>query len=108
MKTIVALTLLSLATVLPAKETTWRSESTLFHSVGRERYYAKKIHAPPPAAAQAKARYQGIAADVARTGKPLQMINPVAPEEFGTGELNVTRDFTTGRVNGLKLFAVNF
>ena len=48
MKTIVALTLLSLATELSVKETTWSGEISRFDSAGRGQYYASKIRVPPP------------------------------------------------------------
>lgn len=52
--------------------------------------------------------YNGIAVQVFQDTSPLQLVNPLAPAEHGDGEQYVTRDSVTGKVVGLKFFAVNF
>jgi hypothetical protein len=55
-----------------------------------------------------KAAYSGIAAQVVKAGNPAQLINPLAPPEYGPGEDNLVRDPLTGRARGLKIFSVQF
>ena len=52
--------------------------------------------------------YSGIAVQVFKDISPLQLVNPLAPAKSGDGEQNVVRDSVTGKVVGLKFFAVNF
>ncbi len=55
-------------------------------------------------------RIDGSVARAARSGNPLQMINPFAPKQYGDGT-DVTRhepDDAFQRPEGLKLFAVDF
>ena|SRR5438093_936858 len=52
--------------------------------------------------------YTGILVELTRADNPLQMLNPLAPERYGTPEDNVARDPITGRVTGLKLFSLSF
>lgn len=56
------------------------------------------------------ARVDGSVTRAARSGNPLQMVNPFAPKEYGDGT-DVTRhepDDPYQRPEGLKLFAVEF
>ncbi len=50
----------------------------------------------------------GIAVQVVKTRNPLQLINPFAPAEYGSGWDNVVRDTGTGNPVGLKVLAVGF
>lgn len=52
--------------------------------------------------------YSGIAVELAKTRNPLQMINPLAPAEYGSGEDNVTQDPITSRTYGLKFLSIRF
>lgn len=52
--------------------------------------------------------YSGIAVQAIKAENPLQLLNPAAPEKYGHGEDSVTREPKTGRVNGLKLFSIEF
>ena len=52
--------------------------------------------------------YSGIAVQLAKTDNPLQLINPAAPARYGSSEDNVSRDPMTGKVTGLKIFAIDF
>ena len=52
--------------------------------------------------------YSGIVVQAIKADNPLQLLNPAAPEEYGNGEDSVTREPKTGRVNGLKLFSIEF
>ena len=51
--------------------------------------------------------YSGIFVELAKTDKPLELINPAAPPEYGSSEDNVVRDPQNGR-EGLKLFSIQF
>ena len=55
-----------------------------------------------------KASYSGIAVQAVRAHNPAQLINPVAPPEYGPGDDNLVRDPLTGRARGLKIFSVEF
>ena len=55
-----------------------------------------------------KVTYSGIFVTAAKTGRPLQMLNPLAPPEYGSPEDNTVRDPATGRGIGLKFFALKF
>jgi len=55
-----------------------------------------------------KITYSGILVTAAKTGHPLQMVNPLAPPEYGLPEDNAVRDPANGRVLGLKFFALKF
>jgi len=52
--------------------------------------------------------YSGILVELAKTGHPLELINPAAPAEYGSAEDNTARDPITHRVSGLKLFSIQF
>ena len=52
--------------------------------------------------------YSGIVVQALKADHPLQLLNPAAPEEYGHGENSVTREPTTGRVNGLRIFSIEF
>lgn len=55
-----------------------------------------------------KLTYSGVAVQVAKADKPLQLINPAAPARYGAAEDNVLRDPVHGKISGLKIFAVQF
>jgi hypothetical protein len=46
--------------------------------------------------------------EVVRTSNLLQLINPLAPAKYGSGEDNTLRDSFTGRATGWKLFSIRF
>ena len=50
----------------------------------------------------------GIFVEAAKTRPRWKLINPFSPPAGASVEDNVNRDVTTGKVNGLKLFAVKF
>lgn len=52
--------------------------------------------------------YSGVVVEAVKTRRPLQLINPLAPPQYGTPEENVFRDPVDKRVLGLKLFAIRF
>lgn len=53
-------------------------------------------------------RYSGVLVQLVRSPSPLQLLNPWAPPEAGSGEQNLVRDPVTGAPSGLKLLAINF
>ncbi|HWH72477.1 MAG TPA: hypothetical protein VNT26_24155 [Candidatus Sulfotelmatobacter sp.] len=55
-----------------------------------------------------KLLYSGIVVEAVQTGRPLQLINPLAPARYGPAEDNVVRDPVSRRVSGLRLFAIRF
>ena len=52
--------------------------------------------------------HSGIVVQAIKADNPLQLLNPAAPEEYGNGEASVTREPKTGRVNGLRIFSIEF
>jgi hypothetical protein len=52
--------------------------------------------------------YSGIAVQAAKADNPLQLINPFAPAEYGSGAANVSPGTPNGRGAGLKLLSVKF
>src|SRR5437763_874184 len=52
--------------------------------------------------------FSGIAVEAVKVDHPLQLINPLAPPEYGSPEDNVVRDPIKGKVSGLKLFSIQF
>jgi hypothetical protein len=52
--------------------------------------------------------FSGSAVEVVKTKRPLQLLNPLAPPQYGSPEDNVARDPINGKVRGLKIFAIKF
>jgi hypothetical protein len=52
--------------------------------------------------------YEGIAVEIAHVDNPLQLLNPFAPAQYGSSELNLVRDPITGRPSGLNFFSLRF
>jgi hypothetical protein len=52
--------------------------------------------------------YCGIAVAAVQADNRLQLLNPVAPGEYGTVEDSVVRDSATGAATGLKIFSIKF
>ena len=50
----------------------------------------------------------GIFVELAITDNPLQLINPAAPERFGSAEDNLARDPVSGKASGLKFLELRF
>ena len=52
--------------------------------------------------------FNGIAVQVIKTKNPLQLLNPIAPPQYGAGVENVVREPVTRRITGLKLLSISF
>jgi hypothetical protein len=50
----------------------------------------------------------GSAVEAVKTKRPLQLLNPLAPAQYGSPEDNVARDSVNGKTTGLKIFAIKF
>ncbi len=55
-----------------------------------------------------KVVYSGVAVQIAKTKNPLQLINPFAPAEYGSGHENLDRDIITGKPTGFKFISISF
>jgi hypothetical protein len=55
-----------------------------------------------------RATYSGIVVQTIKAENPLQLLNPAAPEEYWNGKDSVIHEPNTERVNGLKLFSIEF
>jgi hypothetical protein len=51
---------------------------------------------------------RGAAVQWVKTDNLLQLMNPFAPEEYGSGVQNLAYDAITGRPKGLLIFAIDF
>ena len=49
----------------------------------------------------------GIAVEAVKQRNPLQLVNPLAPPQYGSPDDNIVKDPTRNRV-GLKVFAIRF
>ncbi len=50
----------------------------------------------------------GVIPKIKRTANPLQLINPLAPAEYGNAFDNVAVNPATGRPEGIHIFAIKF
>ena len=51
-------------------------------------------------------RYGGLIGDAMLADRPWQLINPLAPPEYGDGSRNLSVHPTSGRVEGVTLFSI--
>jgi hypothetical protein len=64
---------------------------------------------PPNTIVGQRVVYSGIAVQAVKTTASLQLINPFAPAEYGSGTDNLERDVMTGKPKGdFKIFSVSF
>ena len=54
-----------------------------------------------------KLTFSGIGIEIVKMPNPLQLLNPFAPAEYGSGEINLVRD-PGGHPSGLKFFSIQF
>jgi hypothetical protein len=50
----------------------------------------------------------GIGVQLLKTDKPLQLINPDAPEQYGSSDQNLDPDFISNKAPGLKILELRF
>ena len=55
-----------------------------------------------------KLTFSGSGVEAVKTKRPLQLLNPLAPPQYGSPEDNLARDPINGKVTGLKIFAIKF
>jgi hypothetical protein len=55
-----------------------------------------------------KVAYSGVAVQIVKTKQPLQLLDPFAPPEYGSGYQNNDRDIITHQSNGIRLFSIHF
>ncbi len=53
-----------------------------------------------------RSRYGGLLGEAGRMDRPLQLLNPFAPAEYGDGTRHLTQDVFTGRAEGVVLFSI--
>jgi hypothetical protein len=53
-------------------------------------------------------RYSGVLVDMARSQRPVRMLNPFRAENSGKDTANVLRDPRTGQAQGLALLSIRF
>jgi hypothetical protein len=63
---------------------------------------------PTPPPITARPPVQGVVPRAFRGGNPLEMFNPWAPPQYGTGEQSVAYNPFTGRYDQIKLFEIVF
>ena len=52
--------------------------------------------------------FSGIIPEAIKSDHPLELINPFAPPEYGSGEQNLSPDISVRHEPGLKFFSVDF
>jgi hypothetical protein len=70
--------------------------------------FTEKVRAaptPPPEVTQ-KNKVDGAVPRAVRGGNPLQMVNPLAPSQYGTAGQSVILEPYTGKWNGIKLWEI--
>ena len=70
----------------------------------RFRETIRATQTPPPKITQPGV--DGAVPRATRGGNPLQMINPLAPPQYGTAAQSVLLEPYTGKWNGIKLFEI--
>lgn len=75
---------------------------------GKDNKSTTRIEKPNQIITQ-KRTYSGIAVQAVKARNPLQLINPFAPAEYGSGGQNLVpgRDEITGRPTGLSILTVS-
>jgi hypothetical protein len=63
---------------------------------------------PTPPPVSVRPGVEGAVPRAIRGGNPLQMFNPGAPPQYGTGEQSVAYNPFTGRYDQIKLFEIVF
>jgi hypothetical protein len=70
------------------------------------RHHARQTHRPATLSQQA---VSGVIPRAIRGGNPLQMLNPLAPEKYGTAGESVSLDpDVPGKVNGINFVSISF
>jgi hypothetical protein len=69
---------------------------------------AESLAIPNARPAQGGTTYTGIGGQLIQAEQPLQLLNPLAPKSYGTGDQNLILDMFTKQPVGLKLFSLNF
>jgi hypothetical protein len=70
--------------------------------------FTEKVRAaptPPPHVTQ-RGEVEGAVPRGVRGGNPLQMLNPLAPAQYGSAAQSVLLEPYTGKWNGIKLFEI--
>jgi hypothetical protein len=105
-------TLLILLTVLTAGTLAAQPPKNIDHSVNAAPSERESLIVVRPEAANSiagrKVVYSGIAVQVSKAKQPLQLINPLAPAQYGSGHENLDRDLITGKVTGFKIISISF
>ncbi len=55
-----------------------------------------------------RATYSGVAVQLIKTDHPLLLLDPFAPESYGTGEGNLLRDPFKRTSDAIKIFSISF
>jgi hypothetical protein len=109
MKTLMIVALVSLATTASAQAPGMdRNLNTRAARLEREKALVAQPEYSNKRIVGRRVTYSGIAVQAIKAENPVQLLNPAAPEKYGNGEDSVTRDPKSGRVNGLKLFSIEF
>ena len=70
------------------------------------RHHARHTHRSATLSQQA---VSGVIPRALRSGQPLQMLNPLAPEKYGRAEESVSLDpDVPGKGNGINFFSISF
>jgi hypothetical protein len=68
-----------------------------------------RIEQPAPnETTHGRVKVDGIFVEAVKSDNPLQLINPAAPDGYGSVEDNVVRDPASGKISGLKFLEFRF
>ena len=98
-------------TILIAGAQTTRAQDALESQLAARLEKAASLSdnmAKPREVVGGKVTYGGIAVAWFKTDNLLQLVNPFAPARYGSGDNNLLRDPSSGRVYGWKLFSIRF
>ena len=85
-----------------------QKSSTQIESYARETPLHSVEKPAPNETVHGRIAVDGILVQLDKTDNPLQLINPAAPERYGSAEENVVRNPASGRVAGLKFLEMRF
>ena len=108
MKLISMLAMVSLPLELMAQSNTVETSTESSLDWWANAIVMESLSEPDAKPMQGGVTYTGIGVQLIQAEQPLQLLNPIAPKSYGTGEQNVVFDLFTKQPFGLKLFSFNF
>jgi hypothetical protein len=104
---ILPISLIAAALLLSHQSAEARPKRSLLHSTTfTYKHRAVETHRQP---IELEPQVTGVIPHMIQGGNPLQMLNPFAPEKYGTAQENTVSDpDVPGQGDGIKLFSISF